>query len=160
MEIRPYGPEDGQALVALTIDTFGPFYEKSFRPLLGEQVFHHQHGGWRDDYRTQVPALHRPEEGKHVAVAELDGEILGYVAWKADPDRRHGEIDILAVSATRRGAGLGKALCEHAFAALRALGVQMVEIGTGGDDFHAPARALYESLGCRPLPAVVYFKEL
>ncbi len=54
------------------------------------------------------------------------------------------------VSAEResgRGNGVGRALCEHAMAAMRDAGVEVVELGTGGDDFHGPARALYESLG-------------
>ncbi|QEU90176.1 hypothetical protein [Streptomyces kanamyceticus] len=41
-----------------------------------------------------------------------------------------------------------------------ALGAEVVEIDTGGDRFHAPARALYEALGCTPLPRTVYFRQL
>ena len=33
-------------------------------------------------------------------------------------------------------------------------------LGTGGDEFHAPARAFYDSLGMTPLPVVVYYKVL
>ena len=42
----------------------------------------------------------------------------------------------------------------------RALGAEMVEIRTGADDFHAPARALYESLGCVQYPTAAYYREL
>ncbi|WP_281245377.1 hypothetical protein [Nocardioides szechwanensis] len=38
--------------------------------------------------------------------------------------------------------------------------VDVVAIGTGGDSFHAPALAFYESLGMTPLPVTVHFKEL
>ena len=39
--------------------------------------------------------------------------------------------------------------------------VQVVSIGTGGTDaFHAPARALYESLGCVPVHVAYYLKQL
>jgi hypothetical protein len=31
----------------------------------------------------------------------------------------------------------------------------VVEVGTGGDDFHAPARALYESLRFHLVPVAV-----
>jgi hypothetical protein len=55
---------------------------------------------------------------------------------------------------------IGAALCEHAFAQMRALGAEMVEIRTGADDFHAPARALYESLGCVQYPTAAYYREL
>lgn len=127
--------------------------------MLGEAVFAHRHGNWRDDYRTEVPDLHDPKNHKYVAVAE-SGPIVGYVAWNVDPERRHGEIHILAVSAGHRCQGIGTALCELAFADMEERDVEVVTIGTGGDDFHARARALYESLGCTPFPVAVYFKEL
>lgn len=160
MLIRTYEPRDQARILELTVATFEPFYENYFRTLMGETVFAHQHGDWRDDYETQVENLHDPHQGKQVAVCAVEGDIVGYVGWAVDPERRHGEIDILAVSTAIRGHGVGRALCEHAFAAMKAEGVEVVEIGTGDDPFHQPARALYESLGCTPLPAVVYFKEL
>jgi hypothetical protein len=43
---------------------------------------------------------------------------------------------------------------------MRDAGVEVASIGTGGDDFHAPARALYESLGFTPFPAVNYTKAI
>ncbi|MDX3067627.1 GNAT family N-acetyltransferase, partial [Streptomyces sp. ND04-05B] len=64
------------------------------------------------------------------------------------------------VDERHRGAGTATALCEHAFADLRGRGVRLVEIGTGGDTFHAPARALYESLGCALFPTAHYYRRL
>jgi hypothetical protein len=58
------------------------FYEDSFRPRVGELVFSHQHGSWREDYRGQLPALHDPNNGKDVAVADIGGTVVGYVAWR------------------------------------------------------------------------------
>jgi ribosomal protein S18 acetylase RimI-like enzyme len=160
MPIRSYVDSDLPRLIELTIQTFGPFYEESFRPLVGEVVFAIQHGNWRDDYRKQVAGLHDPDQRKYVAVAEESGVLGGYVAWSVDPARRHGQVTILAVESQHRRANLGTALCEHAFEAMRSQGAEVVEIGTGGDDFHAPARALYESLGCVQLPVAVYFRTL
>ncbi|MBJ6645848.1 GNAT family N-acetyltransferase [Streptomyces griseoincarnatus] len=164
MRIRAFTPQDLTALTDLTIETFRPFYEDSFRPLVGETVFANQHGDWRDDYRREVPRLHAPERHRYIAVAEAgdsDGDGLpGYVAWSVDPDRRSGSISHLAVSALHRRHHVGTALCEHAFAHMRSLGAEVVEIGTGGDPFHAPARALYERLGCTALPTAVYYRQL
>jgi hypothetical protein len=78
--IRSYVQADLDQLIELTIETFRPFFEESFRPLAGETM--------------------------------------------------------------------------------RREGAKMVEIGTGGDPFHATARSLYESLGCTKLPVAVYFREL
>lgn len=160
MHIRPFLPADLPRLIDLTIETFGPFYEDSFRPQVGELVFSHQHGSWRNDYRGQVPALHDPNNGKLVAVADIGGTVVGYVAWKVDASRKHGEIDILAVSAENRRHHTGTYLCEHALANMKASGVEVVALGTGGDRFHAPARSLYESLGFTPFPGVAYFKAI
>lgn len=160
MDLRPYQPRDLDRLIELTIETFGPFYEQSFRSIVGELVFSNTHGNWREDYHQQVSNLHGPDRGQYVVVAEDAGAIAGYVAWNLNPVRRRGEIDILAVASTHRRLGLGKTLCEHAFADLKGRGVEVVEIGTGGDGFHAAARALYESLGCTPFPAVRYYKEI
>ncbi|GAA0545701.1 GNAT family N-acetyltransferase [Actinomadura livida] len=124
-------------------------------------VFANQHGDWRDEYRRQVAELHAPERHAYVAVAEAEDGIAGYVAWTVDPARRNGVVSHLAVSAAQRRNHVGRALCEHAFTQMRALGAEVVEIGTGGDDaFHGPARALYESLGCTPVPVTVHYREL
>ncbi|WP_117208121.1 GNAT family N-acetyltransferase [Allorhizocola rhizosphaerae] len=160
MFIRSFVQPDLPRLVELTIETFGPFYEQSFRRIVGEAVFANQHGNWRDDYRTQVPQLHDPSQHRQVAVAQVDEIIVGYVAWSVDPARKNATIVMLATSADHRRHGLGTALCEHAFAHMRSLGAEVVEIGTGGDPFHAPARALYESLGCTLFPVAHYFRQL
>jgi ribosomal protein S18 acetylase RimI-like enzyme len=160
MHVRTYVDADLPRLIELTIDTFGPFYEDSFRPLVGETIFTHQHGDWRGDYRKQVAGLHDPERHRYVAVAEESGVPLGYVAWNVDAARSKGTVELLAVAGEHRRSNAGTALCEYAFEAMRSEGAEYVEIGTGGDDFHAPARAFYESLGCVQLPVAVYFREL
>lgn len=160
MLIRPFVQRDLEPVTELTIATFRPFYEDHFRPLVGQMVFANQHGDWRGDYRTQLAELHSPEQHKHVAVAEVNDAIAGYVAWSVAPDQRNASVTLLAVAPEHRRHSVGTALCEHAFTEMRALGAEVVEIGTGGDPFHAPARALYERLGCTPLPVTVYYRQL
>jgi ribosomal protein S18 acetylase RimI-like enzyme len=160
MLIRSYVQHDLAQLTELTIDTFRPFYEDSFRPLVGETIFANQHGNWRDDYHQQVAELHDPDNHRYVAIAETGDVLAGYVAWSINPARRNGTITILAVKSEHRREHVGTALCEHAFEAMRQQNAEVVEIGTGGDDFHAPARALYERLGCIQLPVAVYYRKL
>jgi ribosomal protein S18 acetylase RimI-like enzyme len=156
MHIRPFRSDDLTRLLDLTIATFGPFYEDSYRPTVGETVFANRHGSWRQDYSRHLAGIHDPDAGRHAAVAVADERTVGFVAWVSQPDTRHGEIDILAVEAGSRRLGAGHALAEHAIAAMKDDGAEMVTIGTGGDDFHAPARALYESLGFTPFPNIIY----
>ncbi|MFJ8754689.1 GNAT family N-acetyltransferase [Streptomyces sp. NPDC102441] len=160
MLIRSFAQRDLARLIELTIETFQPFYEGVFRPSTGEAIFANRHGSWRDDYQKQVAELHDPGRHRYVAVAEVSGVIAGYAAWSVDPARRSSSVEILAVTAAHRRDGAGTALCEHAFGEMRKLGAEVVEIGTGGDPFHAPARALYESLGCVQIPVSVYFRQL
>lgn len=160
MLIRPFAASDEQPILDLTLSVFEPFYEESFRPLMGDVIFAVQHGNWRENYTSMVPALHRPAEHQYVDVAEAEGSLAGYVGWRVEPLREYGTISILAVSPGFRGAHISRELCEHAMRGMKALGARIVEIGTGGDPFHAPARALYESLGCTQIPVAVYFREL
>ena len=160
MNLRPYESGDLARLIELTITTFGSFYEQSFRSIVGDFVFMHQHGTWREDYHEKVGDLHEPDQNKYVAVVEDESKIVGYVAWDIDPARRHGNISILAVGPSHRRRGVGRMLCEHAMADMESRGVDVVEVGTGGDAFHAPARGLYEDLGYTLFPTAVYFKKL
>ena len=43
---------------------------------------------------------------------------------------------------------------------MKADGVEVVELGTGEDAFHTPARALYESLGFLKVPIAGYIKKI
>ncbi len=44
--------------------------------------------------------------------------------------------------------------------AMREQDVEVVSLGTGGDWFHGPARALYESLDFHLVPVAVYMRAL
>ncbi|MFI6289932.1 GNAT family N-acetyltransferase [Nonomuraea sp. NPDC050790] len=161
MDIRPVEPADLPALVDLACAVFGPFYLDSFRPLAGEIVFANRHGDWQEDYRRHLAGVHDPAQGRYAAVAWAGDEVAGFAGWVVQEAERHGEIDIVAVAPARRRHGIGRALVEHALREIKATGVvDVVSVGTGGDDFHAPARALYESFGFTPYPHVNYTKAL
>jgi len=78
------------------------------------------------------------------------------ISWRVDAKARHGEIYLLAVSPLHQRQHIGERLCQHAIAHMRADKVEVVQISTGGDPFHAPARALYERLGFTLVPVAVY----
>src|SRR3954447_3834939 len=98
MNIRPLHISDLPALVDLTIEVFGPFYEQSFRTMVPPDVYEHQHGHWADDYRASVPKLHDPEQGKQVAVAEAsDGQLSRFRGWHLHLKGRQGQVDPFGV---------------------------------------------------------------
>jgi ribosomal protein S18 acetylase RimI-like enzyme len=160
IHIRPFAVSDLPRLIELTIETFRPFYEGYVHSLLGDEVFQHQHGQWEQDYRDEVPTLHDPAAGRHVAVAQIGESIAGYVAWKPGEKPRSGRIDLLAVSSSHRRQHVGRQLCLHAIKEMKADAVEFVGIGTGDDAFHAAARTLYESLGFTKIPIAGYLKRI
>jgi len=67
---------------------------------------------------------------------------------------------LLAVAPDHQRAGIASRLLDRAVAEIAARGVPLAVIGTGGDDGHAPARALYERHGFTGLPLVRYYRAL
>jgi ribosomal protein S18 acetylase RimI-like enzyme len=160
MIIRPYRDPDLPALIDLTIEAFRPFYEGYVRGLLGDDIFEHQHGQWEQDYRDDVPVLHDPENGRFIGVGEIGHDLAGFVSWRIEGRPNHGQIYLLAVSEPFRNRRLGHELCGYALAHMKERGVDVVEIGTGDDEFHAAARSLYEDIGFTKIPLAGYLKKI
>ncbi|MCU1531783.1 MAG: hypothetical protein JWO49_1354 [Arthrobacter sp.] len=111
---------------------------------------------------TVAHALHSQLSAKDLRHGLIEGDNLDMAH---PPPWVHGvaEKNLAAMwknSREHRRSQVGRNLCEHAMSRMKDNGAKIVEIGTGGDPFHAPARALYESLGCKQIPVAVYFKEL
>jgi ribosomal protein S18 acetylase RimI-like enzyme len=161
MRIREFQHADLSALVDLTIEAFRPLFERDLPRALDPAVYAHDHAGWQDSYRREVPALHDPAAGRFITLAEdVEGvRLLGYVGWQVNPDGS-GRLELVAVHPQARRRGVGAAVCRAALVRLKERGVTVVHIGTGGDDFHAPARRLYESLGFTGYPVVDYTRAI
>jgi ribosomal protein S18 acetylase RimI-like enzyme len=160
MIIRPFASEDLDTIISMTIEIFRPFFENYVRPLYGPVVFNHQHPNWQQDYRDEIPTLHDPAAGKHIAVAQADDAIAGYVCWRTDDKPNHGEIYLLGVAPKARRQNLGRRLCLHAIEEMRTMGVEVIAIHTGQDPFHDAARTLYEHLGFLKVPMAGYLKAM
>lgn len=159
MLIRDAQHADLPALIDLTIEAFRPLFEADLPEVLDPRVFAHDHGGWEDGYRNDVPALWDLDTNRFITLAEDDGRPVGYVGWQVNPDGS-GRLQMVAVHPKSRRRGVGSAICRAALAQLKARAVTVVHIGTGGDAFHAPARRLYESLGFTGYPVVDYTRAI
>jgi ribosomal protein S18 acetylase RimI-like enzyme len=71
-----------------------------------------------------------------------------------------GEIYMIAVDPDAQRQGIAGALTEFALDEMRARGITLAIVATGGDDGHAPARATYEKAGFTGCPQVWYAKQL
>jgi ribosomal protein S18 acetylase RimI-like enzyme len=92
----------------------------------------------------------------------VDGRPVGFVVVRLvnEDAARVGEVSMIAVDPAHQNAGLGTSLMERAVTEIRARGLDLAVIATGGDPGHAPARALYEKFDFKPLPQVRYYLEL
>nr|WP_281261579.1 GNAT family N-acetyltransferase [Geodermatophilus tzadiensis] len=149
-------------VVALSLRAWAPVFA-SFEAVLGPAVYRHLYPDWS---RSQAGAVERVcrDPGTRVRVAVEDGRPVGFVAVVVH-DETHdepgsGEVEVLAVDPAAQRRGIGRALLDDGVAQLRAAGVRIVAIGTGGDPGHAPARRTYEAAGFTALPLVRYHRLL
>jgi GNAT superfamily N-acetyltransferase len=159
-DIRAAEPDDHDAIVALSLRAWAPVYP-SVNDALGPELARLLHG---DDWREHQARVTRECVGDASArawVAEDGGAIVGFATAAVVDERRGiGEVVIVGVDPAAQRRGVGTLLVEEAEGWLRAQGMRVAVIGTGGDPGHAPARELYQRLGYQPLPGVQYFRAL
>ncbi|MCC7357989.1 MAG: GNAT family N-acetyltransferase [Anaerolineales bacterium] len=81
--------------------------------------------------------------------AASDGRLLGFACW-GPTSLSKGAADLywLATDPDAQGQGVGTALFRAVEAAVRAAGRWLIMIWTSSSPLYAPARALYQRLGC------------
>jgi ribosomal protein S18 acetylase RimI-like enzyme len=160
VEIRDYRPADRDVVIELSLRAWAPNFA-SLETVLGTELDRRLHGeDWRV-YQARSVGETLAAPANRSWVAHAGGRPCGFVvATVADPERRLGEIEMLAVDPSDQGHGVGRQLTDHATAWLREAGMRVAMIGTGGDPGHAAARRLYERAGYEKLPIARYFKAL
>ncbi|MFI5056197.1 MAG: GNAT family N-acetyltransferase [Actinomycetota bacterium] len=157
--IRPYVAADVSNVVALSLRAWASVFD-SERAVMGEEIFGRLNGeDWRRRQQKDVEdAL--ADDDMCVWVADVDGRAVGFVAARLDFGGSIGEIYMLAIDPDHQRRGLGSELTSVATEWIRAAGLSIAMIDTGGDPGHEPARRLYEQAGYTPMPIVRYFKAL
>jgi ribosomal protein S18 acetylase RimI-like enzyme len=157
-QVRPLRPDDVAAVVRLSLAAWAPIFE-SFREVLGPEIYARLYPDWRASQAADVERA--CTEGKYsVWVADVDGAVVGFVAYEANRETKIGEVYMLAVDPAHQNRGVGTRLNQLALDRLREAGMELVQVGTGGDPGHAPARRTYEKAGYRAFPSVYYYKLL
>lgn len=124
--IRPYRPGDHEALRALTVESFaGVTLEQNVEESLG--VLNGRDWKWRKARHFDEDAAANPAG---IFVAELDGQVVGYVSTRIDREAGKGRIPNLAVAESARNHGLGRRLIERALDYFRAEGLAYAVIET------------------------------
>lgn len=159
LEIRPFHQDDMDAIVELSLLAWEPVFD-SFREILGPQIYPIIYPDWRKSQKEGVETTCWDNEKMEVLVAEVDKQVIGFAAFENHSKDKTGEVILLAVHPEYQNKGIGTELNNIALEKMKASGMVMAVVGTGGDPAHAPARRSYEKAGYTGLPLVRYYKDL
>jgi GNAT superfamily N-acetyltransferase len=160
VSMRALEERDIDVVVEFSVRAWAPVFE-SMCAVMGRTIFSRVYPDWRPAQARAVESVIR-DEGSRVWVAESGGRLAGFVAvvFHDRDGAKSGEIEMVAVDPDFQNQGIGLTLVSWAVGEIGKLGIPLVEIGTGGDPGHAPARHVYEKAGFTPLPLVRYYKAL
>jgi ribosomal protein S18 acetylase RimI-like enzyme len=157
--IRTYIDQDLEPIVQLSLLAWEPVFH-SFEQILGKQIYPFLYPDWRKIQKDGVETVCR-NRGKYITlVAERGNQVVGFVVYESNQETKRGEVILLAVHPDHQNDGIGTELNLRALEAMKAAGMELAVVETGGDESHAPARRSYEKAGYTGLPLVRYFKKL
>ena len=159
LHIRPVREDDVEDLVQLSLLAWIPIFD-SFAQILGPEIYARIWPDWKSGQRTAVETVCRDGEKTTVWVAELEGAVVGFLAYELNGESQVGEVQLLAVHPEHQNRGIGTELNRFALERMKERGMKMARVETGGEPSHAPARRSYEKAGYTGLPLVRYFQDL
>lgn len=159
IEIFPYDPGRKDSIIELSVRAWAPVFPlmQADVPDYVYQAFYPH--GWEARQRSDVAAI-LDADGVYIWVACAGNIPVGWLAMRKHLEDRMGEIHILAVDPDWQRRGVASRLMDCAIAAMRAEGLLIAMVETGGDRGHAPSRATYERAGFERWPVARYFKQL
>ncbi len=151
LHIRHYQPTDLETIKRLTVEGFdGVSIDRNIEDQFGSINNHDWR--WRKTRHIDFD-VDRDFEG--VFVAELGGEVVGYITTFRDHEAGMGLIPNLAVDARQRGRGIGRQLIEYALNNFREAGLTHAKIETL--DQNEVGQGLYPSLGFREVARQIHY---
>lgn len=157
VSVRALEEGDIGPVAEFSVRAWKPVFESMCR-VMGPEIFRRVYPDWAPGQAQAVESVCRAG-GNRVWVAVEDGRPVGFVAV-ALHGVKSGEVEMVAVDPEYQGRGIGGMLVSLAVEEISKLGIPLVEIWTGGDPGHAPARRVYEKAGFTALPLVHYYKAL
>lgn len=158
-QFRSFDDSDIDAIVELSLLAWEPVFS-SFLQILGSKIYSILYPDWRKSKKEAVESICTDKEKYTTLVAELDKKAVGFLSYELKREDETGEVILLAVHPGYHNDGIGTELNSRALQKMKAVGVKMAVVETGGDESHAPARRSYEKVGYTALPIVRYFKDL
>ena len=159
MTIRRFEDRDLAQVVDFSLRAWEPVFA-SLRDTLGDPIFLRLHPDWRAGQAAAVTASCTSAE-LDTFVAEVEDRPVGFVAVALNAyHERMGVIEIIGVDPDYQRRGVARELTAHALDHMKAQGMNIAVVETGGDPGHAPARAAYTATGFTLLPIARYFQSL
>jgi GNAT superfamily N-acetyltransferase len=159
-DIRPFRAGDLPTMQQVRREAFKPVFQ-SFRDIVGEDIYALALAESDAEQSELLKSLCEPGSAQQVFVATVDNEIIGFVSFSLNAEKRIGEIGLNAVHPSHAGRGIGTAMYAFAMARMKDQGLAVATVGTGADPSHAPARRAYQKAGFGPaLPSVFMYKKL
>ena len=151
--IRGLRLEDQAAVEAITAEAFrgvsiDEVIEQRFGPLRPRS--------WQTIKSTAVGAEVR-EQAATCFVAELDGEVIGYITTAVSQGTSTGRIPNIGIARGYRGLGLGTRLIEYALAYFRQQGLRIARIETLVQN--SVGDYLYRKLGFQEIARQIHFAQ-
>jgi len=159
VHMRNYFEDDIDDIVELSLLAWEPVFI-SLENELGPNIFPILYPDWQESQRNVVMKICQDDQKYQVLVAEMDDQVVGFLVFELKQDNESGDVQLLAVHPAYQNQGIGTALNLLALQQMKAAGMKMAVVETGGDEGHAPARRSYEKAGYTPLPLVRYFQDL
>lgn len=159
VRIRRFQDADFGALIKITMLAFAPIHE-SFREVLGRRIFDIVYPDWRKAHRKYLTSLCKGEDKRNILVAEVGETVVGFASYSFNREKKSGELGLNAVHPKYQRKGIATKMYRHTLKKMKAEGIRVVHVGTGGDPSHLPARRAYEKCGFVALPLVRYYVSL
>jgi ribosomal protein S18 acetylase RimI-like enzyme len=158
-KIRRIRSQDVEAVVRLSLAAWAPVFA-SFRQILDTDIYQTIWPEWQKSQRESIETVCQDGDQTPVLVAEVDGRVVGFLAYELRPQDKTAEVVFLAVDPVYQNQGIGTELNRFALERMKESGTELAVVETGGDPSHAPARRSYEKAGYTGLPVVRYYRKL
>lgn len=146
MTIRPFKKDDWPAMeeIIRLIWTMGLDYVR-------EHLYGFKIGGkpWQER-KTQSMYHEVMTRPANWFVTEEDGKVIGFCSYSLDTETGIGQVGQNGIHPNYKGKGYGSRQLNFILDLFRQKGVKIVEVHTGLNEGHAPARAMYERAGFKP----------
>jgi len=157
--VRPYTSADWRAVRDICIAAFAPIHD-GFERALGRELYLLVYPNWKASNESYLHSLCDTDECQRILVAEINSTVVGFIHFELQLDKASGRLGLNAVHPSWQRRGIASLMYSRVLEILRENGIKLVQVGTGGDEAHFPARRAYEKSGFSPIPVIHYYKKL